>query len=196
MPHFISLIGASGVGKTSLARALAQREKFSLCLEEHETRPFQRLASQDPHYTFPNQIDYLLFRAEQERSLPADSGWALMDGGLEQDFYGFTQLLHQRGDLSPAEFDLCRRLYHSLRLAQPAPQRIVFLHAQPEVIRQRLLARQRINLARLEEISRLQEMLRSWFDTLPPAQTLLLDVSAARPDYLTETEKILRFLQA
>lgn len=51
----------------------------------------------------------LLLRAEQERELRRAAEAGLLDGGREQDFYGFTRLFYARSLLSEAEFDLCRR---------------------------------------------------------------------------------------
>ena len=46
----IAIVGASGVGKTSLARALAQTADLSLGLEQHAERPFQSLFKNDRRY--------------------------------------------------------------------------------------------------------------------------------------------------
>ena len=115
MSKLISIVGASGVGKTSLVRALHARGGFALGLESHAERPFQALFKRDPRYALANQFDYLLFRAEQERALRADPLPALTDGGLDLDFYGFTRLFHARGWLSDPEFDLLRGFYAFVR---------------------------------------------------------------------------------
>ena len=60
-------------------------------------RPFQALFKQDARYALANQLDYLLFRAEQEKELSASHKIGLVDGGLDLDFHGFTRLFHARG---------------------------------------------------------------------------------------------------
>ena len=73
MNRLISVVGASGVGKTSLVNALNRTGKFITAYEQHAERPFQGLFKQDARYAFANQVDYQLLRAEQERSLRATS---------------------------------------------------------------------------------------------------------------------------
>ena len=67
MNKLIVIVGPSGVGKTTLARALCEKHDFAIAYEQHEERPFQTLFKQDPKYALANQLDYLLYRAEQER---------------------------------------------------------------------------------------------------------------------------------
>ena len=86
----IEVVGASGVGKTALVRALAKTGKFTTAYEEHTERPFQALFQNDLRYALANQIDYLLLRAEQETRLRNSPQIGLMDGGLDLDFHAFT----------------------------------------------------------------------------------------------------------
>jgi len=69
MNKLITVIGPSGVGKTTLVQSLAKTGQFTTALEQHTERPFQLQAKQDRQYTFANQMDYLILRAEQERGL-------------------------------------------------------------------------------------------------------------------------------
>src|SRR5829696_9123855 len=100
MSKLISIVGASGVGKTAFVNALGQTGKFAIAYEPHVERPFQALFKKDVRYALANQIDYLLLRAEQERALRSSQKVGLMDGGLDLDFHGFTRLFHNRGLLA------------------------------------------------------------------------------------------------
>ena len=187
----IAIVGSTGVGKTSLARALCAAKPFTLGLEQHTGRPFQALLKSDSRYALANQVDYLLLRAEQERGLRQSTAPGLVDGGLDQDFHGFTRLFHQRGYLSDAEFDLCRRLYETLRLELPLPDRVIYLTASESAIRERLSRRERINIASAEDIALLNAYLAEWVDSLDPQRVIRLDVSAAREDYSDVVNAIL-----
>ncbi|GAB4500653.1 MAG: hypothetical protein Fur0035_01930 [Anaerolineales bacterium] len=183
MAALISLIGSSGVGKTTLARALAKSANFTLALEQHAERPFQTLLEMDTRYALANQMDYLLLRAEQEAALRQSGQIAVLDGGLEMDYHIFTRLFAARALLSPAEAELCRRLYDFARARLPAPELFILLEAPPEVIRARLMNRQRINIARPDDIPLIEGFLADWLRGLPPERLLRLDVSTAAPDY-------------
>lgn len=194
MNKLIEVIGASGVGKTVLVRALAKTGLFTTAYEEHAERPFQALFKNDSRYALANQIDYLLLRAEQEAGLRASTKTGLMDGGLDLDFHGFTRLFHRRGLLTDAEFDLCRRVYTFIRERSPQPELIVRLYADDITVADRLSARDRINIASAEDTSLFNSFLDEWLAEIPSDQILELDVSKEDISYLESVNTILKRL--
>lgn len=183
MNKLIVIVGASGAGKTTLMNALRVNSDFASAYEQHSGRPFQELFKTDPKYALANQIDYLLLRAEQERDLRSGDKPALMDGGLDLDFHGFTRLFRTRGWLSAAEFDLCRRLHELIRQTLPPPDLVIHLRADSQTIRERLASRDRINIASSEDAQLLESYVAEWLETLPESHILRLDVSEESSEY-------------
>jgi len=192
MNKLITILGASGVGKTTLAKALHENAGFDLALEEHVERPFQSLFKKDRSYAFVNQLDYLIYRAEQERRLRNGNQPALMDGGLDLDFHGFTRLFHAHGWLNDDEFELCRRFYLLTRSLLPLPDLIVILSASTQTIRERLACRNRINIASSEDAELVHNFLDEWLAALPAEKVLRIDTNTEGVDYADSIELILR----
>lgn len=183
MSKLIAVVGGSGVGKTALVQALSSVYPFTTAYEQHEGRPFQALFKTDSRYAFANQIDYLLLRAEQEKSLRAFSRPGLIDGGLDLDFHGFTRLFFSRGLLTELEFDLCQRIYTFIREICPPPELIVRLHADERTVVSRLSKRNRINIANAEDTALFNSFLDEWLAGIPSDQVLKLDVSKEALEY-------------
>lgn len=183
MNKLIIIVGPSGVGKTTLARALCEKQNFAIAYEQHTERPFQSLFKQDPKYAFANQLDYLLYRAEQERELRQSGMPALMDGGLDLDFHGFTRLFHKRGWLNDEEFKLCARFYSLTRSLLPPPDLIIALSASAKTISARLAARNRINIASSEDAELLSKFMNEWLESISPEKIIRLDITHENRNY-------------
>jgi deoxyadenosine/deoxycytidine kinase len=191
----ISVIGSSGVGKTTLVRALSATGEFVTGLEDHTERPFQFLFKRDLRYALANQLDYLLYRAEQERTLRTSPHIGLLDGGLDLDYHGFTRLFHHHGLLTDPELDLCRRFYEHTRTLLPPPELIIALNASEEIISQRLALRNRINIASEKDSSLFNLFMDEWLSTIPSSRLLRLDISNETSEYTDSIPLILSAIQ-
>lgn len=178
MAKLIAVIGNVGVGKTTLAQRLCSDAGYALALEQHTDRSFhQGFATNDHSLALPNQIDYLLLRAEQEQQIRAGTTVGVMDGGLEQDFWVFTQYFYQTGRLRAAEYDLCHRLYRFARYTLPPPDLIVALKAPINVLLKRYNARNRAaEVIKATDIPALEPVVQEYVRMLK--QTPVISVNA------------------
>jgi deoxyadenosine/deoxycytidine kinase len=175
----IVVVGNSGVGKTTLCRALCGLRPFALGLEQHAERPFQTLMAAEPsRYALANQVDYLLLRAEQERVLRQTPRVGLIDGGLDLDFYGFTRLFHHRGYLGAAEFALCARLYRELRALLGPPDLILYLTAPLPVVEARHAGRGRaLEIAQRADLALMEQFVGEWVAAVTDAPVVAIDAT-------------------
>ena len=194
MKPLIVLVGASGAGKTTLMQALCKKYNFATAYEQHAERPFQKLFKQDSKYALANQLDYLIHKAEQERELRQSDKPALMDGGLDLDFYGFTRLFHTHNWLSDLDFELCRRFHTLIRTLLPPPDLIVALNADAKTISERLDSRNRINIASSQDAELLEKYINEWIESVPESNVIKLDVSYEDLNYSQSVKIILESL--
>jgi deoxyadenosine/deoxycytidine kinase len=188
MGKLIAIAGSNGSGKTTLAASLALHPGYTAFLESHTDRPFQIMFAQDVRrYALPNQLDYLLRRAEQEREIRASAGVGVQDGGLDQDFHLYTRLFHHKGFLNESEFNLCRRIWEALRDSLPAPDLIVWLRAPISLLRERLQARARTldlqQIVTLDDLPLLDQYLEAWLGEDQAANVLPVDITTQDPEF-------------
>jgi len=178
-------VGNTGVGKTTLVEAICRHADYICATEEHEGRPFQELFTQDhTKYALPNQLDYLLRRADQEIHIRQDDLPGVQDGGLDQDFHVFTKLFHIKGYLTDSEFNICLRQYELVRSFLAMPEYIIWLKASPGVIAERFQQRgRRLSIAQTGDIEAIDELLNTWLETIPGGKLIVMDSGQEDENY-------------
>ena len=197
MGKLITIVGNTGIGKTTFTRELCRAGAFATGLEQHIERPFHVLFSQDLHrFALANQIDYLLLRAEQELAIRQGSVTGVLDGGLDQDFHLFTRLFYNRGYLTGDEFNLCESMFRFFRVVLPAPDLIVCLVAPLEVVAERYARRNRgMEIAKINDLMELEELLDDWLSSVTDCPILKVDASLDDLGYARAVEDVLAVIK-
>lgn len=193
MGKLIIVVGNTGVGKTTLTQQLCQQGGFVSGLEQQAERPFQQLFANDLlRYALPNQVDFLLRRAEQEWAIRQQPAIGIQDGGLETDFWLFTRRFYQKGYLDEPAYQLCTRLYTFFRQLLPPPDLIIHLVAPLEVIAARHAQRNRpLEIAQLDDLVALDALLTDWLTQVDDIPILTVDAAHEDPTYTHAVRRLL-----
>lgn len=136
---YIAIEGPIGVGKTTLARMLAEEFRFRLALESPESNPFMGDFYKDrSRYAFQTQLFFLLSRYQQQKEL-AQLG--LFEQGVVSDYILAKDHLFASLNLSPDELQLYESIYPLLDAKVLKPDLVIFLQASTEVLKDRIKQR-------------------------------------------------------
>lgn len=135
----IAVEGPIGVGKTSLARRIAERAGADALLERPEENPFLARFYQDPiRYALPTQLFFLFQRGNEVRDLAQRD---LFRTRTVSDYLFEKDVLFARINLSDDEFALYQNIYNSLAPQAPAPDLVIYLQAPVETLIERVRRR-------------------------------------------------------
>jgi deoxyguanosine kinase len=179
-PGFIVVEGPIGVGKTTLARRLAESFGSELLLEGADDNPFLKRFYRDPRQgAFTTQLFFLMQRAQQMQ--------ALRQGDMFQpvrvsDYLMDKDRLFAQLTLDEEEFRLYEQVYSHLTLDMPVPDLVIYLQAPVEVLLKRIARRGRsyeagIDAGYLQRLSDAYTRFFYYYDAAP-----LLIVNAAEID--------------
>lgn len=140
-PTFLAIEGVIGVGKSTLARALADRLHARLVLEEVEENPFLAGFYADRRrYAFQCQIFFLLSRYRQQRGLGQGD---LFDGRIVCDYLFRKDRIFAILNLDDAEMALYDQIWPLMERDLPRPDRVVYLQAGIDTLLRRIERRGR-----------------------------------------------------
>ena len=138
-PGYIVIEGPIGVGKTSLARRLAESFETDLLLEGAAENPFLERFYRDPRSgALPAQLFFLFQRVRQIQDMRQSDMFRpvrVADFLLEKDRL-FAELT-----LDADELQLYNQVYEHVTLDAPVPDLVIYLQAPEDVLLKRIAKR-------------------------------------------------------
>jgi len=138
-PRYIAIEGPIGVGKSSLAKLLAQKFGSRLVKEEVAHNPFlERFYENPKKYAFQTQLFFLLSRYRQQKDLAQGD---LFAEGVVCDYIFAKDKIFALINLEDDEITLYDSIYKLLVPTLPKPDLVIYLQARPEVLLSRVRKR-------------------------------------------------------
>jgi len=179
--QFITIEGPIGVGKTSLARRVAESLGYELLLEDAGENPFLERFYRDPvGSALPTQLYFLFQRARQIQEMRQSDLFApvrVSDFLLEKD------RLFARLTLAEDEYRLYEQVYEKMAIDAPVPDLVVYLQAPVEVLIERVRTRGIKYENQIEEdyLTRLNEAYMQFFHAYDKAPLLIVNSASINP---------------
>jgi deoxyguanosine kinase len=200
LPDYVVVEGPIGVGKTSLAKRLAETFGHAPLLERAEDNPFlERFYEDGTLAALPAQLHFLFQRSRQLHALRQRD---LFSARLVADFLFEKDRLFAELNLDVHELALYEEVYARLAMETLAPDLVIYLQAPVDVLMQRVRKRGRVQekgltAGYLERVADSYTRFFYYFDTCPvlivnAAGINLIDSDA---DYRTLLDELARPVQ-
>ena len=138
-PRFIVVEGPIGVGKTSLAKRLAESLSGELVLEQVEQNPFlEQFYKSRKTAALPAQLFFLFQRARQLEELRQSDMFSPV---RIADFHIAKDRLFAELNLNRDELELYDQIYDRLDIEVPEPDLVVYLQASTDALMARITQR-------------------------------------------------------
>lgn len=137
--RYIAIEGPIGVGKTALAKRLAERLSGDLVLEELDENPFlERFYCDGRSAALPAQMFFLFARARQIEDMRQSD---LFSNVRISDYLFTRDRLFAELNLDAEELKLYDQISENLAIDAPVPDLVIYLQASVDAIMQRLVRR-------------------------------------------------------
>ena len=179
--RYIVVEGAIGVGKTSLARKLAETLTAQLVLEQAGENPFLERFYRNPRVgALPAQLYFLFQRAQQQASLTQHD---LFGEVRVADYLLAKDDLFARMTLDDEEYGLYRQVHDRLAIDAPKPDLVVYLQAPVDVLLDRISRRGIAYESLIDRnyLTRLNEAYARFFHSYDQSPLLIVNASNIDP---------------
>jgi len=189
-PRFIAIEGPLRVGKTTLARILAERLHARRVYDAEDNPFLADFYDEKKGAAFRAQMYFLMERQKRVREALADD----TPGPIISDFLMEKDRIFANLNLDDQELSLYERYYESLTAEIPQPDLVIYLQASPEVLRSRIARKKaheesRIATEYIEEVARAYE---HFFFRYEAADLLVINTSEI--DFVERSEDLQQLL--
>ncbi|MFZ3591680.1 deoxynucleoside kinase [Bacillus sp. DJP31] len=154
---FITVEGPIGVGKTSLAKYIAERFQYQLLKEIVDENPFLgKFYSDIKGWSFQTEMFFLCNRYKQLEDIHQD--YLKKEQPVVADYHSMKNIIFAERTLSPYQFKKYRQVYDILTEDMPTPNVIIYLHASLDTLLYRVAKRGR-EIERKMSASYLQQLI-------------------------------------
>lgn len=196
VPGFIAVEGPIGVGKTTLARRLADTFNHEILLEDAHENPFlPRFYHNRRDAALATQLFFLFQRAQKIQELRQSQ---LFSPVRVADFLIDKDPLFARINLDSDEFLLYEKVYQKLTIDAPRPDLVVYLQAPTDVLLERIERRgidheRRIDRRYLERLNEVYSEFFLYYDGAPLliVNASMIDLAEDDRDYLQLVDYLL-----
>src|SRR5436853_2994972 len=159
LPRYIAVEGPIRVGKSTLARILAERLNAQRVVDPEDNPFLDRFYEGEAGAAYQSQFAFLIRRFEQLRSLDVGSR---SQKTVVADFIFEKDKLFACLNLTDQELETYNRFYNFFREQLPTPDLVIYLQATPEVLKKRVKKKnaageKAINEEYLEEVVKAYE---------------------------------------
>jgi deoxyguanosine kinase len=190
-PRFIVIEGPLRVGKTTLAKILAER-LHARRIYDCEDNPFlSDFYKEKPGSALRAQMYFLMERQKRVREALAVEA----PGPVLSDFLMEKDRIFANLNLNDEELKLYERYYEAMTADIPAPDLVIYLQAKPEVLRARIEKKAsreetQISLEYIEEVARAYE---HFFFRYAASDLLVINTSEI--DFVERSEDLQQLLR-
>lgn len=180
-PRFIVVEGPIGVGKTSLARRLAESLSGEAILEQVSDNPFlERFYRTDGRDALPAQLYFLFQRAKQLADLRQSD---LFSPVRVADFHISKDRLFAEVSLDREELALYDQIHATMDIDPPVPDLVIYLQSSVDALMQRI-ARRGISHERFIErryLEKITEAYARYYHSYDETPLLIVNASSIDP---------------
>jgi deoxyguanosine kinase len=186
--RYIVVEGPIGVGKSSLASALAERLKARKVMEVVEENPFLASFYGDrAKFAFQTQMFFLLSRYKQQQELFQQELFASV---TVADYLFAKDRIFACLTLDPNELALYDRVFESLAPRVMKPDLVIYLQARTDVLLSRIKRRGR-EFERKFDAGYLEDLVRAYNDYFfHYSETPLLVINTSDIDFVNNSEDL------
>ncbi|OCA88387.1 AAA family ATPase [Pradoshia sp. D12] len=139
---FITVEGPIGVGKTSLAKAIASHFQYKLLKEIVDENPFlDKFYDDIQEWSFQTEMFFLCNRYKQLEDIQVK--YIQNNQPVVADYHIFKNLIFAQRTIQESQFSKYKDIYSILTMDMPRPNMVIYLDASIETLMHRIALRGR-----------------------------------------------------